>query len=378
MSSSKTFETLYGIDTNNKLKQWSITVENHDTHSLIICEYGYVDGKKTTSKTKVEKGKNIGKKNETTHFQQAVLEATSKWTKKQESGYSKEKNEEKEEEILLPMLAQDYTKHKKKIKFPCFIQPKLDGYRMAFNSSSKQCLTRNGKEFSVIYETDLYKELSNIRNINLDGELYIHDKSFSFESYGVLRKTKKLSKEDIEKLEKIEYHVYDAIDEDKTFNIRNELLKSLETNKIKVVQTFECKNVQDIEKYHEIFIKDGYEGSIIRNKNGMYKQKYRSYDLQKYKNFDDGEYTIVDYTFEKDTTGNDDNLVVWICETPSKKRFNVQSKGTREERQEIYKNAGSYINKMLWVQHFGLTNDGVPRFPKTMRNGLESIRMEVL
>ena len=130
----------------------------------------------------------------------------------------------------------------------------------------------------------------------------------------------------------------------------------------------------DITKYHTTFIAANYEGSMIRNSNGIYKCKYRSYDLLKNKTFHDAEFKIVDFTYETDTTGSGNNLVVWTCETEQGKRFNVQSKGTRQERQDIYKCAADYIGRMLSVQFFGYTGDEIPRFPKTLRTGLNSIR----
>jgi len=149
-------------------------------------------------------------------------------------------------------------------------------------------------------------------------------------------------------------------------------------NKVKLVCTVECKNEKDVSYHHENMVTEGYEGSMIRNKSGVYKWKFRSYDLLKLKDFQDDEFKIINYTFEKDTTGGDNNLIVWICKTKEGKTFNVQSKGTREERQELYKQATKYIGCNLWVQYFGVTSDGVPRFPKTMRNGLEAIRTQVM
>jgi DNA ligase-1 len=379
------FQTLFERTDKNKIKEWNIRVEDYYDYSLIVCSYGFTDGKKTESKTKVEQGKNIGKKNETNHFEQAVKDAQSKWDKKMKEGYSPylnntdendEKDVEENDEVIFPMLAQEYKKQIKKIKFPCFIQPKLDGYRMIYNPKTKKCTTRTGKEYGILYDTELYKELREM-NVCLDGELYIHDKSVSFESYGILRKTKNLTETEKKLINKIEYHVYDIVDDKKTYKSRKRIIQEFDEMKlINVVPTFLCKSFDDIEKYHLNFVEDGYEGSMIRNSEGMYRKKHRSCDLLKKKDFDDDEFRIVDYTYEKDTKGNDENLIVWICETKDKKKFNVQSKGTREERQEIFKNAEEYIGQKLSVQYFGLTNDGIPRFPKTLRNGLDSIRNE--
>jgi DNA ligase-1 len=377
------FATLYGRDKAGKKKQWDIKVENHKDYSITTVKYGLVDGKKTECKIKREMGKNIGKKNETTHFEQSILDAKSKWTKKRDTDGYVEANTAQQKPVLLPMLAQDFKKHSKNVKYPVYVQPKLDGYRMIFDSVSKKCYTRTGKEYgSGLYNTQLYEELCNLEGKSvLDGELYIHDSAFNFEQYGVLRKQKITSQEDKERIEKIEYHVYDIIDTP-TFESRYKQLSELiiinNNEKIKLVKTEECKNEEELNKYHEQYLKDGYEGTMIRNKNGKYICKYRSTDLLKYKNFDDNEYKIVDYAHEADTTGKDENLIVWICETLNGLKFNVQSKGTREERKELYNNAEGYIGKKLWVQHCGTTMDGIPRFPKTYRNGKEAIRDAVI
>lgn len=376
---------LFSRDKNDKIKEWSVYVEDCKNHSIICCEYGYIDGKKTLSKTKIDTGKNIGKKNETTHLQQAVSEAKSKIEKKIKEGYSeninnKEKFEKSDNKILLPMLAQEYNKHKNKVKYPCYIQPKLDGYRMIYNPTDDSIRSRTGAEFEILKDSNVHKELKSLNlKCAVDGEIYVH-KTFAFEDYGILRK-KKLGEKDISKLEMLEYHIYDIVLENEIFSNRLELmehikdkLKNNDYRYVKIVSTFKCTSDKDVKSYHEDYLQDGYEGTIVRNTEGKYKCKFRSYDLLKLKDFDDDEFKIVNFSFEKDTKAKDNNLVVWICETSDKKKFNVQSKGTREERQELYKNADKYIGKMLWVQYFGLTSEGIPRFPKTMRNGEEAIR----
>jgi len=281
-------------------------------------------------------------------------------------------------QTFLPMLAQDYKKHQGKIAFPCFIQPKLDGYRMIFNPYTNKITSRTGNEFSVLYTTELYDQLKALDSqYILDGELYCHQ-TLKFEDYGVLRK-KKFDKEDLQIINKIEYHVYDIIDTNLDFYERAYILsKLILPSKIKAVNTYVCKTKIDIDLYHKDIVSKGYEGSIIRNNKGKYKCKFRSYDLLKRKDFDDAEFEIVGYCSEKDTTGNEEDLVVWICQTENQLKFNVQSKGSKKEKQDIYKDANKYIGKKLWVKYFGLTNDGIPRFAKTMRDGLASIRDSVI
>jgi ATP-dependent DNA ligase len=370
--------TLFCRDKNDKVKEWNIQVYDQKDHAIIKCSYGYVDGKKVSSNTRIDKGKNIGKKNETSYLEQATCEANSKIEKKRKEGYTEKIEKEESKEVYLPMLAQEYKKHKNKVKYPCFIQPKLDGYRMIYNPNDDTLRSRTGAEYDILINSDIHNSLKQMKlNYPVDGEIYVH-KEFTFEDYGVLRK-KKITKEDKQKVKKLEYHIYDIVIENETFETRfKELKKITFSNNVKLVCTIDCKNEKDIFYHHENIVSEGYEGSMVRNKSGLYKCKFRSYDLLKLKDFQDDEFKIINYTFEKDTTGGDNNLVVWICETKEKKSFNVQSKGTREERQELYKNAIKYIGCNLWVQYFGLTSDGVPRFPKTMRNGMEAIRNKIM
>jgi len=390
------FEVLTALDTKGKTKTWEIKVVNLGDYSEIITKYGYTN--KIESIVRVSQGKNIGKSNETTHYQQAVAEAKSKWTSKQTRENYKPVNggEENGDETettteitpIFPMLAQDYFKHQNKLKFPCYIQSKLDGYRCIYRNGV--CTSRQTTEFNVIYQTELYQELKMLNEISVvfdgephaskaivfDGELYLHNAPF--EHLGILRK-KKLSKEDLENLNQIEYHIYDIIDETLHFDQRYQLLKTIDFSrfkKIKLVQTEIIHNESELKTAHSEFINQNYEGSIIRNRDGMYRCKARSTDLLKYKDFQDSEYTISDFTFEKDTSGENDDLIVWICETDTGDHFNVRPQGTKQERKTIYQNCQTDFSRFrgqkLWVKFFELTDRGVPRFPTTKTNKLES------
>ncbi len=371
---SQNFPTLYQSDKRGKCRQWDIKVEEHENHSVILCHFGCVPGKRIENSIIVDKGKNLNKKNETSHFEQAVLDASSRWNKKKDiEGYQEFFSIESTSSINKPMLAHEFRKHEKKIKFPCYIQPKLDGYRMIYNPITKKCTSRTGKEYAILYQTDLYKELEKCP-YHLDGELYRHDPNFLFENFGILRKTTSTDV-NLEILNQIQYHVYDIIDSTLSFSKRWSLIdKWFSKREIQIIKvdTMICNTKEEFLSKHVDFVKNGYEGSMLRNNDGLYKCKERSYDLQKHKDFQDTEFKITGFTEEKSTNGGDP-LIVWICETKDKKQFKVQSKGTDQIRQEIYRNADQYIGKLLTVQYNGLTSDGIPRFPKTLRYGLDSI-----
>jgi len=378
---TRTFPKLFGSDVKGKMKEWNVVVVNNDDHSVVEIEYGYVSGKLTKSTKKITSGKNIGKRNETTHFDQGVLEAHSKWKKKTEQGFSEnasapsqagitvsenESESDISERVVFPMLASDFQKFKHKLMYPVYIQPKLDGYRMIFNSQNKSCNSRQGKSFDAIKRTRLYKELCAIKeNIVLDGELYQH--GGVFEHLGILRK-KKLNEADYQKLGQIEYHVYDYVDETKTFEQRLEILKTFFSknsfNHILLVETRTVSSEVEIKEQHLAFVKENYEGSIVRTGSGKYRCKARSQDLLKFKDFIDSEYKIVDFTSEQDTASNKD-LIVWICVNENGDKFNVRPKGTRDERNKLYQSGQQFIGQQIQVKYFELTESGIPRFPTT-------------
>ena len=424
---TKTFDPLYGMSKDGKIKNWEIKVEKFNEYSEIVTLHGYEN--KIETRIRVNKGKNIGKSNETSHYQQAILEAQSKWKKKHdvekytkypEVLYHPETSKKEENPIesqspsgslpsisspsisspsislpstgpRLPMLAQDYSKHKHKLKYPCFIQPKLDGYRMIYDTTSKTITTRQGKNFSIVKDSGLlYQELCSLPSgpsgYILDGELYVHSDDVSFEALGVLRKTKKLTEEDKKNLSKIEYHVYDMIDTKLSFEKRTEKIRELLESKYKMIQvvpTIKISSEKEIVDHHQKFVDEDYEGSMLRNGESKYLEKNRSYDLLKYKDFMDEEFEIIGYTFEKDTSGEDKNCVVWIVKIKEGLECKVRPKGEKEQRQKLYeeceKNFDKFKGRKLWTKFFEYTSDGSLRFPTTKTSDVSSyIRDEVL
>ena len=391
----KHFSTLYSLDKKNKVKEWSIKVVDKGDYSVIEWSYGYTGCKKNEYQLQLNAGKNLGRANQTGHFKQAWQEAESRWKKKRDlEGYSTDPpnlsgtpeaqtvtvngSGSGTVQSLFPMLAQDYAKQAKKLKFPCYIQPKLDGYRMVYNTSTGTMTSRTGKPFTALRGTELEKELKLNFNNNtiIDGELYIHGQPF--ENLGVLRKTTGLSAADTQTLDNIEYHVYDIIDINRPFNERFKTLEALvqgyQAAKVKLVDTVVCQTPEDISSLHQHFTFDlGYEGTMLRNAGGLYKPKFRSTDLLKKKDFMDSEYTVTGFDFETQSRGlSHSKLVVWECDNGNGLKFSVRPQGTDSEREFLYKNGAQFIGQKLWVKYFELTDKGVPRFPSTKTNTYKS------
>lgn len=261
-----------------------------------------------------------------------------------------------------PMLAHRYNEKKGDIKFPCFVQPKLDGVRCVVVGN--KLYSRNGNRFPVLPHIENELKLYNKNNLILDGELFTDDINFE-KIVGLVKKYKK-SEEDEKNSLKIYLNVFDYIDTKLPFNKRLiNLNQFFEKNKnmkyIKQVKTEECAQEKNIEEFLEKYTKEKYEGLIIRNKSGLYEENTRSVHLQKLKKFIDEEFEIIDYTTPDQ--GKEVGCVIWICRTKEGKQFSVRPSGNYQERKKLYREAKKYIGKMLTVRYQELTNGHVPRFP---------------
>ena len=143
------FPVLFGVDKKGVTKVWKACVQKQlDETAVAIIEYGLLDKKMQTFRREYTAGKNIGKSNETSAFTQAISETQAKWNdKKNKESYSETgvpcpSLQTESQTAYFPMLAHTYCPttpdKKQKIKFPCFVQPKLDGVRcIAFMDKNK-------------------------------------------------------------------------------------------------------------------------------------------------------------------------------------------------------------------------------------------------
>jgi DNA ligase-1 len=357
----KKFPTLYAKAGNNKTKEWSILVNNTGKYPCIIITHGYSDGDKTIDNIEVREGKNIGKANETTPWQQAVNEAQSRWQKKIDKGY---REQGIEADDIRPMLAHRYDDRGHSIVWPAYVQPKLNGVRcmVSGDDDGVHLISRGGKEYK--FQNHLRPELKSAlkkidSDIILDGELYLHGTPLQ----EIGEATRKQSGEvDRGAVLGLEYHVYDCFDSfrpELTFEERYETIRSIQGYQfIKLVPTYLSQDEDSAMVLFRSFVKGGYEGAIVRNVSGVYKPGHRSADLQKIKMFQDAEFEIVEGIAA--TTGSEQGCILWICQTVDGKRFTVRPLGSFEERKQLYQDREQYYHKMLTVRYFEISNENIP------------------
>jgi DNA ligase-1 len=318
----------------------------------------------------IAKGKNEGKKNSTNAWEQAALEAQAKWEKQKKKGYVDTKEAAEAGELdaiieggIVPMLAHSYADHGHKIKFPAFVQPKLDGIRCIAILKDGKCTlwTRTRKPITGVPHIARAIENAFQVDVTLDGELYNHDFKANFEKIVSFVRQETPA----EGHEVVQYHVYD-LPEEVPFSKRAEKLRYLKSSwfpngEIVKVETVQVEDEAQAMSFFEEWRKQGYEGAMIRNADGKYVNK-RSYDLLKMKEFDDAEFDIIGV--EEGRGKLQGHAGAFVCRTQDGKEFLAKMAGDTGMLKTYFENHSTWQGKKLTVKYQGLTGAaGVPRFP---------------
>jgi DNA ligase-1 len=273
--------------------------------------------------------------------------------------------------MIKPMLA--YKVDKKPVDWSekVFMQPKLDGVRCVISKDG--AFSRTGKPWLNIDHIleNLKPVFEKYPELILDGELYNHELKNDFEKIiSLVRKTKPQASDRVESAAYVQFHCYDFVDTNLTFEKRWNFLSlaPLYSYCVKYVSTHIVESALNTHILHDANLTKGYEGSILRL-NGVYECK-RSYNLQKFKDFHDTEATIVGYVPGKGKfTGligkflmRDDDGIEFGC--PIGKGYNFQ------DRRNILDNVHDYIGKRATFTYFERTKANSYRHPlyKTLRN----------
>ncbi len=348
----------------HKVRTWNLIVDG----GSFVVTHGIQDGKQQIKET-VCKPKNIGKSNETTVEEQALIEATAKH-KFQIMREDYALTPEGSNLQIRPMLALDATKVGHRVKWAegVIAQPKLDGLRLTYGKrwidreADNEFMSRKGDTYQVDHLTEscnyLLSHLQQFVNcISVDGELYIHGLP--------LQKIVSYAKKYKSGLtEQLQYYLFDLIIPDMTFENRYKILEdafnSLPPEHQRHFVLVPCTDKileEDIDFVQGTYIADGYEGTILRHTFAMYGIGERSPDLFKYKEFKDDECKIVGM-FE-DKNGN----AVLECQLKNGLFCDVTPKRTFPERKQMLIDRDDYIGKWITVKYFDTTEAGNLQFP---------------
>jgi len=358
----------------------------------------------------IKSGKNLGKKNATNAFSQAVLEAYSRYRKRLKSAKGKPvQTKVAGVQMHPPMAGKLLDKYKGGIidfaddkKY--YVQRKYDGVRLVSTP-----IVKDGKVVDVLLYSRFCREYTQMHHlkkdliaffgcvltkfdsedpdkylIHLDGEFYTHGTKLQDIS-GISRRELERSKDD-EDGDLIDYHVFDIFwidNEDNLSNHKFDERKSVldsyfdecsgDLKYVYLAPSEEVHSMDEINQKYEEYLAEDYEGAIVRLPL-PYKfshNNYRSNGILKVKPEYDDEFKVVGYTTGK--TGKAKGVLIFEFETKEGKVFKSSLKNiSNDESKALYKKMSEpsdddktyfeskYLGKKLTVSYQDLSKDGKP------------------
>ena len=340
----------------------------------ITVETGQTGTDKPIFHKTICKPKNIGRANATSSDTQAIIEAKAKHVKKQKERYVLDPSGDSEHKLA--MKIKEYKDQAKNVVFPCYVSPKLDGGNgLALRNEAVSVITRGGDPFPTLEfmgeiipvpgedsaalryvmsdEIEMLMDALGVNSIN--GELYIH---------GVhLQDIQAATKKKNNMTGSLEFHVFDYCGTEDKFSDRSKKMSMIEDMSfVKMVRSEIVDSHEEIEEYHGKCIKDGYEGIVIRNPDGLYEYNVRSSDVFKYKVALDSEYMITGVSVDKN------GEAVFTMQNQEGVPFRCKPKGDRAYRRFLADGGDDHIGTWWTVKYEKLSKvtdsgGGVPLKP---------------
>jgi hypothetical protein len=287
------------------------------------------------------------------------------------------------------MLAVNYVEEK--LRFPVLLQPKIDGVRGL--TLRGQLTGRSLKTHANLHVT---KHFSQLVYSGLDGEM-----AAAQETHPELCRLTSSALSTVKNEPFILWHVFDLIN-DRTFNqpyeyryhaLAQHLFRILQNdpvshNYLRIVPSYICRNLEEVLYYDALWLAAGYEGSIIRGPQCLYKQGRSTVNeggLLRIKRFiqeeaivlrveegqiNDNEATVNELGQTSRSTHKENmtpNGMVGrlICEDVKTKKIITVAPGrmTHDERRAWFAKPSLIVGQMIKYKHFLVGVKDKPRFP---------------
>ncbi len=266
--------------------------------------------------------------------------------------------------MLAPNELPDITK----VKYPIYIQPKLDGYRCVYKDGL--LWSRKGKPFGNKNLPLHFKSLFETSDYVLDGELYVHGTSFN-------NLQTILNTEDAPLPATLKYVVYDCIPTKDWEAQKTKLTYEMRLKNLREVlnnQIADYKKVIDIAndlvntsgeavELYKKYLKSGYEGAMLKAPDGLYKWKrttVRSGEMLKVKPFKTEDLVVTEIY---DGEGNFQGMAGGVVVDFNGNSVRVGSGFDVATRKEMAKSPNDFIGRTIEVKFFEVTEEGSLRFP---------------
>ena len=371
MNNTMTRTTLFKMDANSRIREWTIWTEHFHSHSLVHVRHGVNGGKKVIDSTPFSL---FSHELDSQSFMHSKVRYMTN-----RRGYT--------EDIprsvpYRPMLLQRYKDHVYNLPEELIQSPKLNGFRCL--ASKYWIKSRTNDHYTAIS-----LPLQNLPDdIVLDGELYIHGKTLQYLSSQI---TPDKSTNDSHK---VSLFVYDVVSTNLSYTDRLSLLQdifndiSISTPEIwpnpiypheipegpgsvfllkqeEVTKHPGCNppSKPDVESLHTWYLSQGYEGSVIRNPNSHYQINVRSNGVLKYKPIQRMNVKILD-VIPMDLAPDQGKF---ILQNPYGGQFPCSIKASHFLRQRYLRERNSYIGKLCEVEYEDFSEYNKPLKPICVR-----------
>lgn len=371
-------QTLYKVDNKNKIRVWNIDTIG----SSVIIEHGIIDGKMITEEYDAEP-KNIGKANETTGTEQAILEAQSRYDKQLRLGYfttieEAQKNKDTYKPMKLDHIIDtktgELTKYYYDLPDIVLVSRKRDGvYNTCYIEKHIIFQSRGNITYDPMLFTEMAEDLYDLipENVYVVGELCNESKYRETDVAGALKALSEnftfynspddaLDKAKNNLVHSLQFVVFDIyIQGDSEFNslpyldrlnyARTLIYPAVNCSIIDVVKVRK-EQIFDILKE---FRKLGYEGAVVRDPDCTFELGKRSKKVLKLLEYDTNDYIIRDIHLS--------NKAQVIFEFDD---FTATYNASKEEQLHYFSNKEKYIGWIASIRSKDDTKTGKPKFLK--------------
>lgn len=346
-------ETVLYKNARHGISKWSIC--QADEHIIVIKSEAKIGDTPLVFTEEVEKN-HSGRSLQ----QQVELRINARIRSKLDNGYVRNKEDAdrpltNQMGLLQPMLAQSFEDLKIFKPEEYYAQMKLDGHRCLITNFGGDLVaySRRGKPINTV--THILKGLEGKipDGWTLDGELYVH--GIPLQTIASWAKRKQPKSQDLQ------YVCYDLID-DAPYQERFRMLSSmgLGSSPVRVLEAMRLNRSDVIKPVLMDAISKGYEGLILRHKEGQYEIGRRSKNLIKVKHFQDDEAVVVGVLPSKD------EWAILVCDYKGK-QFKMSAPGTVGEKRAVLVAPNLYIGRTVTFEYAQLTKEGVPFHASALR-----------
>ena len=255
---------------------------------------------------------------------------------------------------------------------------KIDGLRCLIymgedgelHTSSRGAMNYDAAMYEILSHPDLVELFNNNPGLIMDGECYKH--GYSLQQLNSVARTQ-VTAVDYEVLQFFWYDIVD-LNSDVTTRINkiNELASTLNLTfdperefksgelRIQLVPHVEVSGWDNIEKLHNEYVSEGWEGLVIRLQTSLYGPNKRTNDWIKVKMYKQDTYKVIG--IEQGLRHYDD--MVFVLETEEGKQFKAKPFGDRNQKIEYTDNfEEKYKDHLGDVKYFYYSDEGTPLQP---------------